>query len=99
MNRLCVSLTGVGIGLAMGMTAAAVSTPVTFNKEVLPILQENFQGCHRPGELAPMSSRRQPRDRAHQAPVCASARPSSGRPSRVQSPISRSTATGSRRRA
>jgi len=42
------------IGLALGMTAVAAS-PVTFNKEVLPILQENCQQCHRPGELAPMS--------------------------------------------
>jgi hypothetical protein len=29
---------------------------VTFNKDVLPILQKNCQGCHRPGEVAPMSS-------------------------------------------
>jgi hypothetical protein len=29
--------------------------PVTFNKNVLPILQQNCQGCHRPGEIAPMS--------------------------------------------
>ena len=29
--------------------------PVTFNKDVLPILQNNCQGCHRPGEAAPMS--------------------------------------------
>ena len=28
--------------------------PVTFNKDVLPILQRNCQGCHRPGEAAPM---------------------------------------------
>jgi len=31
------------------------SVPVTFNKEVLPILQKNCQTCHRPGEIAPMS--------------------------------------------
>src|ERR1700674_4156709 len=34
------------------------STPagtVTFNKDVLPILQERCQSCHRPGEVAPMS--------------------------------------------
>jgi hypothetical protein len=43
-------------GLAMGMTAMAASnSPVTFNKDVLPLLQKNCQGCHRPGELAPMS--------------------------------------------
>ena len=34
---------------------AAPNAPVTFNKDVLPILQKNCQGCHRPGELAPMS--------------------------------------------
>jgi hypothetical protein len=28
---------------------------VTFNKDVLPILQKNCQMCHRPGEVAPMS--------------------------------------------
>jgi len=28
---------------------------VTFNKDVLPILQKNCQTCHRPGEIAPMS--------------------------------------------
>jgi len=27
----------------------------TFSKDVLPILQNNCQGCHRPGEAAPMS--------------------------------------------
>jgi len=34
---------------------AASGASVTFNKEVLPILQRNCQGCHRPGEVAPMS--------------------------------------------
>src|SRR5690242_4624373 len=28
---------------------------VTFNKDVLPILQRNCQSCHRPGNIAPMS--------------------------------------------
>jgi hypothetical protein len=28
---------------------------VTFNKDVLPILQQNCQSCHRPGQIAPMS--------------------------------------------
>ncbi|MGH9645707.1 MAG: thiol-disulfide isomerase, partial [Bryobacteraceae bacterium] len=40
-------------GLLMGVTALA-ATP-TFNKDVLPILQKHCQGCHRPGEIAPMS--------------------------------------------
>jgi hypothetical protein len=31
------------------------SDKVSFNKDVLPILQRNCQTCHRPGEIAPMS--------------------------------------------
>src|ERR1700683_5134352 len=41
-----------GMALAAGSTA---STVVTYNKDVLPILQKNCQGCHRPGQVAPMS--------------------------------------------
>ena len=37
----------------MGVVASA-ATP-TFQKDVLPILQNHCQGCHRPGEVAPMS--------------------------------------------
>src|SRR5580704_12292298 len=53
MSSLRLSLS---IGL-MGMAALAAtnSSPVTFNKDVLPILQKNCQGCHRPGEVTPMS--------------------------------------------
>lgn len=46
------------IGLITVVAASAATTssgPVTFNKDVLPILQRNCQGCHRPGEVAPMS--------------------------------------------
>jgi hypothetical protein len=40
----------------LAMTAMAASnSAVTFNKDVLPILQKNCQRCHRPGEIAPMS--------------------------------------------
>src|SRR3954471_11912948 len=35
--------------------AISGSAAVTFNKDVLPILQKQCQGCHRPGEVAPMS--------------------------------------------
>jgi hypothetical protein len=35
--------------------AAQDSSPVTFNRDVLPILQKNCQTCHRPGQVAPMS--------------------------------------------
>ena len=42
------------------LNGPAPSTPaslegVSFNKDVLPILQKNCQVCHRPGEAAPMS--------------------------------------------
>jgi hypothetical protein len=31
------------------------SVPITFHKDVLPVLQAKCQGCHRPGEAAPFS--------------------------------------------
>jgi len=33
---------------------AADSSSVTFNRDVLPVLQRNCQTCHRPGEIGPM---------------------------------------------
>ena len=33
----------------------AADAPVTFAKDILPILQKNCQSCHRPGQIAPMS--------------------------------------------
>jgi hypothetical protein len=38
-----------------GPAAAAARGPVTFAKDVLPILQKNCQSCHRPGQIGPMS--------------------------------------------
>src|SRR5262245_22120550 len=35
--------------------AAETNGAVTFNKDVLPILQKNCQTCHRPGQIGPMS--------------------------------------------
>ncbi len=47
-------------GLLMGTAATNDTAPpppgkTTFYKDVLPILQNNCQSCHRPGEVAPMS--------------------------------------------
>ncbi len=42
-------------GCFLGVAALAASNNVTFNKDVLPVLQKNCQECHRPGEVAPMS--------------------------------------------
>ena len=36
-------------------SAATAPSPVTFNKDVLPVMQKRCQTCHRPGEVAPMS--------------------------------------------
>ncbi|MGH9884507.1 MAG: c-type cytochrome, partial [bacterium] len=35
--------------------AKAAATPVTFTKDIAPILQRACQSCHRPGQMAPMS--------------------------------------------
>src|SRR2546422_4115788 len=61
MKRLYFLMVILGLmGLTVSMLAAVQQNPataasVTFNKDVLPILQKNCQGCHRPGEVAPMS--------------------------------------------
>ena len=40
----------------IGITAAsAAETPVTFTKDVAPILEARCQICHRAGQIAPMS--------------------------------------------
>ena len=52
--RFCATSFAVGM-MGAAALAAADSSPVTFNKEVLPVLQENCQTCHRPGEATPMS--------------------------------------------
>src|ERR1700746_820309 len=54
MLRFFVAGLMVGVAaLAADLTSAPAS--VTFHKDVLPILQKNCQGCHRPGQIAPMS--------------------------------------------
>jgi hypothetical protein len=51
-------LLGVGVMLLL-MTGATASRSnqnnVTFSKDVAPIFYKNCTGCHRPGEIAPMS--------------------------------------------
>src|SRR5213080_4176193 len=38
-----------------GRAAYAADDPVTFNKQVVRILQQHCQSCHRPGNIAPFS--------------------------------------------
>lgn len=50
----------IRLSLAMAITAAtsmAADPPgiITFHRDVLPILAKDCQGCHRPGQIAPMS--------------------------------------------
>src|SRR5215510_11821245 len=48
----------VFVTLAVATSAqqpAAPAAPVTFTKDVAPILQKSCQNCHRPGAIAPMS--------------------------------------------
>jgi hypothetical protein len=40
---------------ALASAARTNQESVTFHRDVLPVLQKNCQGCHRPGEAAPMS--------------------------------------------
>src|ERR1041384_6297517 len=44
-----------GLLFAVASIAAPTPSSVTFTKDVAPVLQKNCQGCHRPGEAAPMS--------------------------------------------
>jgi hypothetical protein len=49
----CLAVASLTATAALG--AAKSSPAVTFNEDVLPVLQERCQSCHRPGEVAPMS--------------------------------------------
>jgi hypothetical protein len=63
-------------GCLLGMTTFAASNSVTFNKDVLPVLQKNCQECHRPREVTPMSySEASPWAKAMKAAVLAQKMP------------------------
>jgi len=51
MGRIVIGL----MALAGAAMAQGNSPAVTFNKDVLPVLQKNCQSCHRPGEIGPSS--------------------------------------------
>ena len=40
---------------ATAMAADVADGRVTYNRDVLPIFEKNCVGCHRPGQIAPMS--------------------------------------------
>src|SRR4026209_1958992 len=45
----------LGAFLSLPGAAAAQQKPVTFSKDVSPILQARCQSCHEPGSIGPMS--------------------------------------------
>jgi thiol-disulfide isomerase/thioredoxin len=45
----------LGCAIVRADKAAAKTAKVTYHKDVLPILQERCQSCHRPGQVAPFS--------------------------------------------
>ncbi|HTE19217.1 MAG TPA: redoxin domain-containing protein, partial [Armatimonadota bacterium] len=44
-----------GCAIVLSDKAAAAAQPVTYHKDVAPILQAHCQSCHRPGQVAPFS--------------------------------------------
>ena len=54
MKRFALVALFIGVALSLGIAKAA-ARPVTFQRDVLPILAKHCQDCHRPGQVAPMS--------------------------------------------
>src|SRR5262249_20467329 len=52
---LLTAMTALGTEISSPTVSSDQAPLATFNKDVLPILQKNCQGCHRPGGVAPMS--------------------------------------------
>src|SRR5262245_27234967 len=52
---LLLALSALAVSVRITAQDNAKARVVTFNRDVLPILQKNCQSCHRPGEIAPMS--------------------------------------------
>jgi len=53
---LLTAMTALGTEVTSSAPSDKSSTSIaTFNKDVLPVLQNNCQTCHRPGGVAPMS--------------------------------------------
>ena len=50
-----VAVSAVLVMSAPALAADAATAPVTFSKDVAPILQEKCQQCHQPNSIAPMS--------------------------------------------
>ena len=52
------TIVGLAVGGALALAASAfpaASAEVTFTRDVAPIFQQKCEGCHRAGQMAPMS--------------------------------------------
>ena len=54
-RRMGVCLAVAALVLTITGVAGAQTDEVTFSRDVAPILQRSCQGCHRPGQMGPMS--------------------------------------------
>ena len=52
---LLTAMTALGTEITTPAPSDQTASSATFNKDVLPVLQNNCQVCHRPGGVAPMS--------------------------------------------
>ena len=52
---LAVATAGAIVGRAQGPSPSPKAAVPTYTKDVAPILFKNCTGCHRPGEIGPMS--------------------------------------------
>ena len=50
-----VGLPAAAVLLTVAGPTSAQTNEVTFNRDVAPILQQSCQGCHRTGQMGPMS--------------------------------------------
>jgi hypothetical protein len=41
--------------IGLGVVTLLAADPPTFNRDVRPIMERNCVGCHRPGQIAPIS--------------------------------------------
>lgn len=55
MKKACVASLGAAVIAAALTSATAAQTPVTFTRDVAPILFEHCATCHRPGEIGGFS--------------------------------------------
>ena len=54
-SRRAGQVVALAAGLALAAAGGSHASPVTFTKDVAPILYRKCAECHRPGEIAPMS--------------------------------------------